>query len=84
MINRISINGKRYIASRSYGEMLKFCQNNFIPTNWIRQFKRAGAKLHLYYYLRLWGSYNRTVGKDKVDRMKMGLFFEPPEEKEIK
>ncbi len=55
MINRISLNGCRYIVSESKKEIETFCNNCEINKKWIR-FKNGK------YYLRLWNSF-KNKGK---------------------
>ena len=50
MIDRISLNGCRYIVDESGSSIEDFCHRNKIPLAWIRY--KWGK-----YYLRLWGRY---------------------------
>jgi hypothetical protein len=57
MLNRISLNGKRYVASSQYMELVDYCKENKIPISFIRgPYKRTG-RLFNHFYLRLWGRY---------------------------
>lgn len=55
IINRISLNGCRYIVSENKIDLEKFCDEHNINKKWIR-FKK------MKYYLRLWNSY-KVKGK---------------------
>lgn len=50
VIDRISINGKRYIASEDRAVLDSLCEKKGINKKWIRFSER-----HWKYYLRLWG-----------------------------
>lgn len=67
MINRISLNGKRYIASKRYSALNRYCGKYKIPYEWIRFCKNKRSKLFHYFYLRLWGRY-RNAREIKSDR----------------
>jgi hypothetical protein len=56
MINRISLNGCRYIVSEDIKEVEKYCETHEINKKWIR-FK------HDKYYLKLWGRYKNVKQK---------------------
>jgi hypothetical protein len=56
MINRISINGKRYIVSLEQQEVEGFCNEHNIPKKWIRWSERFQK-----YYLRLWGRFLKCM-----------------------
>ena len=51
-INRISLNGCRYVASEKEGEVLAYALRNGISPKWIRYSPKRKK-----YYLRLWGRY---------------------------
>lgn len=50
MIDRVSINGCRYIATTERGALEDICDKKGIPQAWIRWHAASGQ-----WYLRLWG-----------------------------
>ncbi len=50
LIDRVSINGKRYIASKDRDVIERFCEARCVPKDWIRY-----SDKHSKWYLRLWG-----------------------------
>ena len=56
MINRISLNGCRYVVSEWQIDLAVYCAEHKINPKWIR-FKNGK------FYLRLWGSYKNKGGK---------------------
>lgn len=55
LIDRISINGKRYVASERKVVIENYCAVKNIPMRFIRFSER-----HQKYYLRLWGRYKKS------------------------
>jgi hypothetical protein len=56
MINRISVNGHRYVISENIKDIESYCYNNTIPLTWIR------AKNNKY-YLKLWNYFKNKKGR---------------------
>ena len=61
MINRISLNGCRYVVSTRISDLREYCRKYNIKDGWIR-FSLKNNK----YYLRLWGRYKHR-GKSLCD-----------------
>ena len=55
VVDRISLNGKRYIAAEDRGSLEDFCRVTGIPEAWIRW-----SEKHKKHYLRLWGRYKNV------------------------
>jgi hypothetical protein len=57
LLNRISLNGKRYVYSKDYKQVYNYCKENNIPWKFIRKMNRERSALYGWWYLRLWGIY---------------------------
>ncbi len=55
MIDRISLNGCRYLITRDCGLLTDWCVEHNVPVKWIRKKRK-------WFYLRLWGTY-RDIGR---------------------